>query len=215
MKLRESGMPEETYWESLLDVELILDRLGIDATLRDVAELGCGYGTFTLPVARRIRGAVQTYDIEPAMVERTLRRAEQAGLANVRAAVRDVLSEGFGGDPGTKDACLLFNILHGEHPERLLAGAASVVRPEGFVLVVHWRCDRETPRGPSLEIRPRPEQIIEWARRSGGLSPDGAVIELPPWHYGIRFRRSRIASANASGSRATHSGAAEPQPKQT
>ena len=28
MKLRESGMPEEAFWETLLDVPLILDRLG-------------------------------------------------------------------------------------------------------------------------------------------------------------------------------------------
>ena len=131
MKLRESGMPEEEYWESLFDVELILDRLGIDTTLRDVAELGCGYGTFTLPVAQRIRGVVETYDIEQTMVDRTLQRAREAGLTNVRAEVRDVLTEGFGGEPQTKDACLLFNILHGEEPERLLAHAARVVRPGG------------------------------------------------------------------------------------
>jgi len=30
MKLRESGMPDEAYWETLFDVPLILDRLGID-----------------------------------------------------------------------------------------------------------------------------------------------------------------------------------------
>ena len=36
MKLRESGMPEEVYWETLFDVPLILDRLGIDALLKDV-----------------------------------------------------------------------------------------------------------------------------------------------------------------------------------
>jgi len=44
MKLRESGMPEEAYWETLFDVGLILDRLGIDAQLKNVVELGCGYG---------------------------------------------------------------------------------------------------------------------------------------------------------------------------
>ncbi|NQU11895.1 class I SAM-dependent methyltransferase, partial [bacterium] len=47
MKLRDSGMPEEAYWESLFDVPLILDRLGMDARLGDVVEFGCGYGTFT------------------------------------------------------------------------------------------------------------------------------------------------------------------------
>jgi SAM-dependent methyltransferase len=189
MKLRESGMPEEDYWESLFNVELILDRLGIDATIRDVAELGCGYGTFTVPVARRIHGVIETCDIEPAMVERTIQRAREAGLDNVRAEVRDVLTEGFGGAPETKDACLLFNILHGEDPERVLADAARIVRPGGRVLVIHWRYDPATPRGPSLEIRPRPEQIIEWARRTKTLRFVAPALDLPPWHYGLRFVR--------------------------
>ena len=35
-------MPEEAYWDTLLDVPLILDRLGIDAWLRNVVELGKG-----------------------------------------------------------------------------------------------------------------------------------------------------------------------------
>ncbi len=189
MKLRESGMPEEEYWESLFDVELILDRMGIDATVCDVAELGCGYGTFTVPAARRIRGVIETYDIEPAMVDRTIQRAREVGLGNVRAEVRDVLAEGFGGEPQTKDACLLFNILHGEEPERLLAHAARVVRPGGRVLVIHWRYDPATPRGPSLEIRPRPEQVIEWARKTRMLQFVTPVVDLPPWHYGLRFVR--------------------------
>jgi SAM-dependent methyltransferase len=189
MKLRESGMPEEDYWESLFDVELILDRMGIDATVRDVAELGCGYGTFTVPVARRISGMIETCDIDPALVAWTIQRAREAGLNNVRAEVRDVLMEGFGGEPQTKDACLLFNILHGEEPECLLAQAARVVRPGGRVLVIHWRYDPATPRGPSMDIRPRPEQIIEWARKTRMLRFVAPALDLPPWHYGLRFTR--------------------------
>jgi hypothetical protein len=50
MKIRDSGMPEEAYWATLFDVPLILDRLGV-AGCGDVAELGCGYGTFTAPIA--------------------------------------------------------------------------------------------------------------------------------------------------------------------
>ena len=187
MKLRESGMPEEDYWESLFDIELILDRMGIDATLHDVAELGCGYGTFTVPVARRIRGIIETYDIEPAMVERTIQRAQEAGLDNMRAEVRDVLTEGFGGTPQTKDACLLFNILHGEEPERLLVHAARAVHPGGRVLVIHWRYDPVTPRGPSMEIRPQPEQVIVWAQTTKILRFIPPLLDLPPWHYGLRF----------------------------
>jgi SAM-dependent methyltransferase len=190
VRLRESGMPEEKYWESLFDVDLIVDRMGIDAALCDTVELGCGYGTFTIPVARRIRGVLETYDIEPTMVDRTLQRAREAGLSNVRAKVRDVLTEGFGGEPQTKDACLLFNILHGEEPEGLLAHAARVVRPNGRVLVIHWRYDPATPRGPSMEIRPRPEQIIEWVRSTKMLRFVEPISDLPPWHYGLRFIRT-------------------------
>lgn len=189
MKLRESGMPEEAYWETLLDVPLILDRLGVASSLCDVAELGCGYGTFTIPVARRIPGTLRALDIEPSMVARTRRRAAEAGVSNIVCGVRDVVSEGFGCDAASQDACLLFNILHCENPVRLLAEAARIVKPGGWVLAIHWRHDPSTPRGPALDIRPRPAQIAEWAKATGALEADGGAIDLPPWHYGLRLRR--------------------------
>jgi SAM-dependent methyltransferase len=192
MKLRESGMPEEAYWETLFDVPLIMDRLGIDARLRSVIEMGCGYGTFTIPVARRISGTVTAFDIDEVMIERTRQRAQKAKAWNVLYMVGDVFTDGFGGEAGSKDACLMFNILHCEEPVRLLAEAARVVRPGGAVLVIHWRYDPATPRGPNLEIRPRPEQIAGWAEETGLLEAERPVIALPPWHYGIRFlRRAR------------------------
>lgn len=190
MKVRESGMPEEAYWETLLDAPLILDRLGVDARLRNVVEFGCGYGTFTVPVARRISGMLTTFDIDQAMIERTQQRAAAAGASNIRYVVRDVFAQGFGGEAETSDACLLFNILHCEEPAKLLAEAARVVRTGGAVLAIHWRCDPATPRGPSMDIRPAPERIVEWAEETGLLGLDGATIDLPPWHYGLRLRRS-------------------------
>lgn len=189
MKLRESGMPEEAFWETLLDVDLILDRLGVNATLHNVVELGCGYGTFTLPVARRISGVIETLDIEAAMIERTRQRAGAAGLRNVACHLRDVMKKGFGGEPESKDACLLFNILHCEEPVRLLTDAARTVRPGGWVLAIHWRYDPATPRGPTMDIRPKPEQIIGWTAQTGLLEHTGGIIDLPPWHYGLRLRR--------------------------
>ena len=188
MKLRDSGMPDEAYWETLFDVPLILNALRIDSSIQDVAELGCGYGTFTIPIARAISGTVYTFDIDPAMVERTKVRA--AGLP-VIARERDVMQYGFG---VKVDAVLLFNILHCEEPKRLIEHAVSALKPNGSVLVIHWRYG-ETPRGPSLEIRPRPEQILEWAN---GLEPEGGIIDLPPWHYGIVLRPPTATANPAS-----------------
>ncbi len=174
-------MPDEQYWETLFDVPLILARLNI-ARFHDVAELGCGYGTFTEPVARAISGTVYTFDVEPEMIARTEERV--AGL-RVECANRDVMEAGFGVQV---DAVLLFNILHCEQPVRLLRHAADALKPNGEVLVIHWRFG-ETPRGPELSIRPKPEQIIESAGEVGLISI-AEVIDLPPWHYGMRFRRA-------------------------
>ncbi len=182
-------MPEEAFWETLVDVPLILDRLGVDARLRNVVEFGCGYGTFTIPVARRVSGVVTTFDIDPAMVERTRQRAATAGAYNVVYVVGDVFAKGFGVEAGSQDACLLFNILHCEEPVKLLAEAARVVKPAGPVLVIHWRYDATTPRGPSMSIRPKPERIVEWGEETGLLEAEGPVIDLPPWHYGLRLKR--------------------------
>jgi SAM-dependent methyltransferase len=189
MKLRESGMPAQDYWETLLDASAILDAFAFSAATGDVAELGCGYGTFAVPLAQRIRGTVHALDLDPAMVAATTQRATAAGLANLRASARDVLADGFGVPSASCDAALLFNILHAEEPIALLRAARDVVRPGGLVAVIHWRSDVATPRGPSLAIRPRPDQIIAWAAQAG-LSAAGGSFALPPWHFGLKLHRS-------------------------
>jgi hypothetical protein len=51
--------------------------------------------------------------------------------------------------------------------------------------VIHWR-HGDTPRGPDLAIRPRPEQVASWAS-AAKLDPIGPAFDLPPWHYGLRL----------------------------
>ena len=162
----------------------ILDRLGVTG-LTDVAELGSGHGTFTVPVAKRIMGILHTYDMDEAMVARTRERAVDAGAANVVVECRDVVAYGFGLAPGSQDGCLLFNILHHDEPVAILSAAAGIVRPGGRLFVIHWRHDPETPRGPDLSIRPRPGEIVAWAALRGlGLlarrSPRPSAVALWP-----------------------------------
>lgn len=56
MKGRESGMPDESYWETFFNPACILDRLGCPGLCGEVVEFGCGYGTFTIPAVRAMRG---------------------------------------------------------------------------------------------------------------------------------------------------------------
>jgi len=181
MRIRDSGMPDEAYWESLLDVPLILTKFQIER-FGDVAELGCGYGTFSIPVAKAISGTLYAFDFDAAMIARTVERAASWGIV---AEVRDVFEQGFG---VVVDAVLLFNILHGEQPVRLMTHARDALREGGEVLVVHWRHDVATPRGPAVDIRPRPDQLVTWGSRAGLEASE--VIDLPPWHFGMRLKRS-------------------------
>lgn len=188
MKLRDSGMPEETYWETLLRPAEALDRLGLLQVAGDAVEFGCGYGTFTLPLAARVSGRLWTYDIEPAMVARTRERAAAAKLMNVMAEERDLFEQGTGRPDGRAAAVIIFNLLHCEQPERLLAEARRVLSPDGLLAVMHWVWDAGTPRGPDLSIRPRPEQLRAWAEEAGFRATTAEPIDLPPYHYGWTLR---------------------------
>ncbi len=186
MKVRDSGMPSRAYWETLFDVPAILAAFEFGPSTGHVAELGCGYGTFTVPLARRVGGTVHAFDIDPEMVAFTAQRVAAAGLRNARTELRDVLASDFGPVAGTFDSVLLFNILHMEAPVALLRAAAQAIRPGGFVAVIHWRSDILTPRGPPLDIRPRPEHVFGWAREAD--LTQGEVLMLPPWHFGLKLK---------------------------
>ena len=190
MKTRESGMPEEEMWREFFDAEAILRSLKLTPSCRDVVEFGCGYGTFTIPAARIVRGTVHALDIEPDMVAVTQSKAEAEGLRNVRVCLRDFVSDGTGLPAASVDYAMLFNILHAEQPER--AACASAYR-----ILVSRRALGHHP----LELRshhaarpvdgdsPRPEQCRDWAVKEGfRLLPPG-IVSLPPYHYGMTLER--------------------------
>ncbi|PHZ02305.1 methyltransferase type 11 [Citrobacter freundii] len=187
MKGRESGMPDEAYWSSFFDPEAALDKLlpGNKET-GNVIEFGCGYGTFTLPVARRMSGIVTALDIEPEMVAAVARKAETAGLDNIHIALRDFVAKGTGVESGSQRHAMIFNLLHLEQPVALLREALRVLEDGGSLSVIHWRSDIPTPRGPSLSIRPSPEQCHAWMVEAGFVYVDSVDLRgCCPYHFGL------------------------------
>lgn len=185
MKTRESGMPEEVMWDGFFDPSVLLCSLGLTEACGDLVEFGCGYGTFTVPAARIVSGTVYAIDIEPEMIEETLAKAGAAGLSNMETRLCDFIVDGTGLSESSMDYVMLFNILHAESPEILLAEAHRVLRPGGKLGIIHWNYDHSTPRGPSMEIRPRPEQCKAWAAQAGFSFLEPGLIDLPPYHFGM------------------------------
>ncbi|MFZ2948773.1 MAG: class I SAM-dependent methyltransferase [Desulfuromonadaceae bacterium] len=189
MKVRDSGMPDEEMWTGFFDPAKVLAIFGLNRGVQDLVEFGCGYGTFTLAAAVIASGTVHALDIEPEMVDVVRQKCDAAGIANVQAEVRDFVADGAGLDNNSMDAALLFNILHHEEPVALMKEALRVLKPDGMLAVIHWNYDPTTPRGPAMEIRPRPEQCIEWGREAGFRFNGQNRYDLPPYHYGLLFRK--------------------------
>ena len=184
MKTRESGMPGEEMWQTFFSPAETLLALGVRSNMADVVDFGCGYGTFTIPAAELITGTVHAFDIEPDMIEATRKKARQRNLNNVRLYQRDFASDGTGLPDASVDYVMLYNLLHAEEPTRLLSEASRILRDGGTVGIMHWNYDPRTPRGPSMNIRPRPGECATWAE-TVGFSIAKRHIDLPPYHYGI------------------------------
>lgn len=180
-------MPKEEQWTRFFDPPKILRKLGLGEDIVDVVDFGCGYGTFTIPAAKMIRGKIYAFDIEPEMIRTLELKAKALNLTNVKAILRDFVSEGSGLKDFSVDYVMLFNILHMENPVKLLKEAYRILNLGGKVGVIHWNYDVSTPAGPPMDIRVKPEQIKQWGEFAK-FSFEGQ-FNLKPYHYGIVFRK--------------------------
>ena len=96
MRIRDSDLPIEEEWVKFFNPNRTLTLLGVDCRIKDAADFGCGYGTFTIPAAQMISGKIYATDIEPEMVGTVERKAKEFNLNNVVAILRDFMSEGQG-----------------------------------------------------------------------------------------------------------------------
>jgi ubiquinone/menaquinone biosynthesis C-methylase UbiE len=193
-KGRESEMPDESLWKTFFDAESILREL--ECVLQgDIVEFGCGYGTFTLPAARLTSGNVIALDIDPEMVQMTKRLVANCGASNVSVKCRDFMADGTGLLDSSAQYAMAFNILHIEHPTQLLREAYRVLKPFGKLAIIHWKRE-ETPRGPSMEIRPSPEQCRQWGEAVGFQFVRIQSLMGSPWHWGMLLVKPDHASPN-------------------
>lgn len=189
MRIRESGMPEEFEWSEFFDPRSILKTIGLNNEVKNVADFGCGYGTFTIPAAKLVSGKVYAIDLDPEMIDAVRDKIRNNAINNVDTIVRDLLGEGSGLEDESVDYVLLFNMLHTKHPRKLLDEAFRILRTNGCAAIINWNRDPATPRGPRMEIRPTLEQCIEWCIKSGFESDSAKVHDLKPYHHCLVIRK--------------------------
>jgi ubiquinone/menaquinone biosynthesis C-methylase UbiE len=83
MKIRDSGMPEETKWSKFFDPKLILKQMEVTSQIHTIVDLGCGFGTFTLPASKLVKGKVYAFDIDEDIIKQLQNKIDQLSIKNI------------------------------------------------------------------------------------------------------------------------------------
>jgi SAM-dependent methyltransferase len=187
MKVPQSDMPDEALWQSFFNAPLLMDTLVPDGPVAgDAAELGAGYGTFTQAALSAVKGTLHAYEIEPALCEVLPQRFSLAQRQRLQVHCRDVLADDTGLESNSLALVLAFNFMHFEHPQAMLRHLYEVLAPGGRLLIIHWRSDIDTPRGPDLTIRPTPQAVCDGCREAGFERIEQPDIRTScPWHFAV------------------------------
>src|ERR1700733_9124695 len=145
-------------------------------------DLACGPGTYTRPLAARVRHAIGA-DLTPAMVEKARAEAARDGIANIEFVCADIYALPFAdGSAGIVSCGYAFH--HMTDPERALAEMARVVQPGGRVAIT----DIIVPEGCDASF----QNAVERVRDPSHTTTQSAAN----FHAMIRSLGLRVVSEN-------------------
>lgn len=185
-------MPDADWWAQLWPhPQKILEKLGIGPGAV-VADLCCGNGYFTIPLAQLTGSKTYGIDLDEALLEEARKVAHgKCSIQWIYGDARDVEKL----LPEKVDCILMANTFHGVSDKTSLAlHIAAALRENGSFIVINWHAlPREKtvilgePRGPRTEVRMSPELLCAMVEPAGFMQEK--VLELPPYHYGSVFRK--------------------------
>ena len=105
-----------------------------DASQLVAVDVACGPGTYTRPLARRVRKTIGV-DLTPAMLEEARAESARQGLANMEWKLGDSHALPFA-DAAVGIVCCGYSLHHMLQPEGVIAEMARIVAPGGRVAIV-------------------------------------------------------------------------------
>jgi len=165
--------------------DALIERIGVTPGLQ-VLDLGCGDGTTALPAAQR--GAdVLGVDIARNLVDAGNRRAEAAGLTNLRFRQGDAC-ELVGIDDDRFDLVVtVFGAMFAPRPDDVAKEMVRVTRTGGRIVMGNW-----IPGDPTL--------VAQILRISSAYAPPPARGAISPMTWGVEEQvRERFVGAGVTG----------------
>ena len=184
-------MPDKDWWYTLWpDPEAILRAVGI-ARNKQVVDLCCGDGHFTLPMCKLVDpGIVWALDMDADLLnEAKALCKDYAGFHAILGDARELpklVGEAV-------DYVFIANTFHGVPEKQELTKAVFQSLKDGgrFTIVNWYRLPRETttvlgqPRGPDTALRMQPDEVKAIVEPVGFKLEK--VVNIAPYHYAAVF----------------------------
>lgn len=167
------GMSAQELIQRLLDPEraekldtfliMTLSDINLHST---VADIGCGPGFFTLPLAKfLVTGKLFALDIDDEMLDVCRQRVAEARMGNVEVLKCSEFE--FPLEKGSLDGAFMAFVVH-QSPDkaRLLRAVRELLLPRGWCTILEWY-KKETESGPPVERRVDPPELRRLAEEAG------------------------------------------------
>ncbi len=140
-----------------LQVERVIELLALPEDAL-VGDLGCGPGTFALPLARACpEGVIFASDIEPKQLDRLSQQLASEGLTNVVPVLSSYSDPHF--PPGRLDLVLIVDTYHHiEDRVAYLRRLRKSLAPGGRLALLEFK-PGDLPVGPAADHKPAPGEV--------------------------------------------------------
>jgi SAM-dependent methyltransferase len=175
--------------------QAVVAGLGVTRGMK-VLDLGCGDGTTALPAAR-LGADVLGVDIARNLVEAGNRRAQEAGLANLRFQQGDATELEDLADRSFDLVVSVFGAMFAPRPAEVAKEMVRVTRPGGRIVMGNW-----IPNDPTF--------VAQLLKVSSAFAPPPPAGFISPMLWGVesevvaRFGAAGVAADRISFSRETY-----------
>ena len=148
------------------------------------ADIGCGPGFFTLPLAERVK-LVYAVDVSENMLNVCKSRAEAEALQNIKFVKAD--SNSFNLPNEYFDRALLVTVFHEfDNPQAAVEQIRKILKSDGMAFIIDWKVI-ETEFGPPLNHRIPEEKLIRLFANGGfELAQKWSLYEF---YYALAFKK--------------------------
>ncbi|MDD3190195.1 MAG: class I SAM-dependent methyltransferase [Candidatus Pacebacteria bacterium] len=188
MEKQQNSVPVQKVGSGgFMNQEEVIDKLEIHEGMV-IADLGCGAGYFTIPMARRLKnsGKVYAVDVLSSAIESIQSQSKLFGILNVETIRANVEVVGGTKIPdGSVNLVVLANIIFQcSDCDSVFQEAKRILAPNGRVVIIDW-IPKNVPLGPKFENCVSEEEVKKMAIRNGFK----VVKSIPAGttHYGFLF----------------------------